>query len=181
MSIFAVLSLIILALAVNILWYWLKNDLQNKGYETHTFYGHFNDLFNANEVIKNTDDSVTRRTYRKILYSIIAMVVLIPVIFFTNMPTFESNRCRQFNRYVDHQVTSIVKSKFIDKYNHASETLELSNGTHETKVTSIVLELYGYLQPNDSIAKISGNNELKVYRNGNERTFNVDRSFWCKD
>ena len=109
------------------------------------------------------------------------MIVLIPVIFFTNMPTFESNRCNQFNSYVNHHVTSTVKSKFIDEYNHASETLELTNGTKEAKVTGFVIGLYEYLQPNDSIAKITGNSSLSVYRNGSERTFNVDKSFWCKN
>ncbi|MFT5641870.1 MAG: hypothetical protein ACI9A7_001976 [Cyclobacteriaceae bacterium] len=181
MSIFAILALILLAIIGNLLWFWLKNDLKQLGYKTHFFRGHFNDLSNAAEVIKKTDDPQTKKTYRSVLFSIIGAIILMPTIFFTNIPTMRSHRCKRFNDYLEHQVQGVVESKFINSSNHNIRTLNLRDGKRETQTPIFVTELYEYLQPNDSISKISGYIELSVYRNGNERTFNVDRSFWCKD
>ena len=181
MNIFAILALIFLAIVGNLLWFWLKNDLQQLGYETHFFRGHFIDLTNAAEVIKKTDDPQTRKTYRSVLYSIITVIILIPTIFFMNMPMMESHRCKRFNDYMEHQVQGVVELKFVDSSNHNIQTLNLNNGKRETQTPIFVTELYDYLQPNDSISKVSGDTELTVFRNGNERAFNVDQIFWCNE
>ncbi|WP_258105670.1 hypothetical protein [Marinoscillum sp. MHG1-6] len=178
---FAILALIFLAVVGNLLWFWLKNDLQQLGYETHFFRGHFNDLSNALEVIKKTDDPRTKRAYRNVLFSIVAVIIFMPTIFFTNMSTIGSHRCKRFNDYLEYQVQAVIESKFINSYNHNVQTLNLNNGKRETQSPIFVTELYDYLQPNDSISKISGNTELTVYRNGNERTFNVERTDWCNE
>ncbi len=104
-----------------------------------------------------------------------------PTIFFTNIGTFESHRCKRFNDYLNYEVIGMVESKFIDKPNHAYETLKLTNGHEENEITIFVNGLYEFLATGDSIKKVSGNSELRVYRNGNERIFNVDRAYWCQE
>ena len=94
MSIFSILTLILLVLTANILWFWLKSDLKKKGYETHFFSGHFHDLSNVADFIKNSEEPSTKRIYRNVLYSIIGIIILIPTIFFINIESFESNRCK---------------------------------------------------------------------------------------
>ena len=181
MSIIAIIALILLAIVGNLLWFWLKDDLQNKGYETHFLRGHFNDLSNATEVIKKTDDPKVKRTYRSVLYSIIGVIILMPTIFFTNIPSIESRRCKRFNNYLEHQVQGIVKSKFNDSSNHNIPTLNLNNDKRETETVIFISELYEYLRPGDSIIKKSGSSEISVYRDGNERVFNVDKEHYCDE
>lgn len=178
---YAILALIFLVIVVNLLWFWLKNDLLDKGYETHLFKGHFSDLSKAAEVIKNTDHPKTKRTYRSVLYSIIATLILMPAIFFMNVPTMESHRCERFNDYLEHEVSGIIASKFINSSNHNMRTLNMNNGSRETQSLIFIAELYDYLQENDSINKVSGSTEFSVYRKGTKRTFKAERSFWCKD
>lgn len=178
---FAVLALILLAVVGNLLWFWLKNDLQQLGYKTHFFRGHFNDLSNASEVIKKTDDPQTKRTYRSVLYSIIAVIILMPTIFFMNMPTRESHRCKRFNDYLEHEVTGVVESKYVDSQNHNYETLILTNGEKERETQRFARGLFEFLEPGDSLNKRTGNTELQVYRLGQLKTFNVERTDWCNE
>jgi len=181
MSIFSILTLILLVLTANILWFWLKSDLKKKGYEAHFFSGHFHDLSNAADVIKNSEEPSTKRIYRNVLYSIIGIIILIPIIFFINIESFESNRCKRFNDYINYQVNGVIESKFIDKPNHGYETLKLENGTEKNEITIFVAELYQFLQPGDSISKTSGNSALRVYRNGQLTTFNVESKTYCEE
>ncbi len=181
MNIFAILALIFLALFGNILWFWLKSDLQNQGYETHFFRGHFNDLANAAEVVKKTDDPQTKKTYRSILYLIIGVVILMPTIFFTNIGSSEDRRCKRYNDYLNHQVIGTLESKFIDKPNHSYETLKLTNGKNDNKLTIFINGLYEFLQSGDSISKVSGSSQLTIFRSGKSTTFEVDRTAWCTE
>ena len=130
---FAIFGLFLLVLIGNILWYWLKFDLKNKGYKIHYFYGHFNDLANAADVIKKSDNPQTKKTYRSVLFSIIGVIILMPTILFTNIPTFEDHRCKRFNDYLEHQVQGVVESKFINSSNHNIRTLNFNNGKRETQ------------------------------------------------
>lgn len=176
---FAVAALILLALTGNILWYWLKHDLKNKGYKVNNFQGHFNDLQNASKVIRNSDGREIKHTYRWVLSSLIAVFILMPTVFFTNIELTGDWRCRRFNNYLEHEVNGVIDSKYIDKPNHAMKTLNLADGTKEDEITIFATGLYEFLQPGDSIYKISGNSELEVFRSGELTTFNVSQTDYC--
>ncbi|MBK6265376.1 hypothetical protein JKA74_10025 [Marivirga sp. S37H4] len=177
----AIFGLILLALIGNILWYWLKFDLKNKGYKIQYFYGHFSDLAKATEVIKKTDEPRTKRTYRGILFSLILVIILMPIIFFMNMESTENRRCRRFNDYKLYSLNGTIAFKYIDKPNHAMETLSFEDGTEENEVPIFVDELFEFIQPGDSICKVSGSTELLVYRTGKLTTFKVDQKKYCTE
>lgn len=178
---FVISALILLALTASFLWYRLKFDLKNRGYKTHYFYGHFKDLINAVDLIKNSDEPQPKRAYCWIIFSLLLVIILMSTIFFANIETIEDHRCKRFNDYLNHQIHGIVLSKFINESNHNIRTLNLRNGKRESIIPIFVSDLYDSLQPNDSISKTSGNSDLKLYRKGKERTFNVDSNFWCKE
>lgn len=182
----AISSLFLLILFGNILWFWLKLELKKNGFQVNYFKGHIKDLTNAVDVINQSDEPRIRRNFTLILSTLILIIILIPTIFFINrielgFRSIESQRCKRFNDYLDHQIIGTIESKYIDKQNHAFKTLNFTNGKREVEVTLFVKGLYDFLQSGDSIRKISGNSELKVFRNNQEKTFNVIQADWCKE
>lgn len=65
----------------NVVHYWLKSDLKERGYKTYKFRGHLTDLFNARNVILKTDDINVKKTYRTVLYSIIICMIGLVICF----------------------------------------------------------------------------------------------------
>ncbi|GAA5029202.1 hypothetical protein GCM10011506_17310 [Marivirga lumbricoides] len=179
---FNVILVTLLALA-NLLWIWLKLDLNKKGYEVSFFWGHLKDLQNAVSVIKLADNPGTRIKYRGVLISIIVAIILIFILFFSTseFSSFESHSCKRYNDYLSYGVNGVIATKYIDKENHAYKTLNLTNGQVENEVTYFVDGLYQFVNPSDSINKIPGSSEILVYRNGEVTTFDVDRINFCKE
>lgn len=173
--------LIFLVLTANALWFWLKYDLKNKGYSTSLFFNHFQDLSNAVTVIKNSNDSHIKQKYKVVLFSIGGVIILMPIIFFSNIESTKDWRCEKFHNYLNYEITAKIESKYIDKPNHAMKTLNLTDGRQESNATIFIKGLYDFLQPNDSIHKKAGNLEFLVYRNGETKTFIVDKSESCMD
>lgn len=51
----------------NGLWYFIKYVVAQNGYETHLFYGHFNDIANLHRLIRKEKDAHQKRFFTLLL------------------------------------------------------------------------------------------------------------------
>ncbi len=78
-------SILLLIIAINIYFFMIKRILKKNGYSINYFYGHFNDLINFNDLIKNEVDMACKKKYKsyfiQLLMVIILFIICIVVVF----------------------------------------------------------------------------------------------------
>ncbi|UII34117.1 hypothetical protein LVD17_09855 [Fulvivirga ulvae] len=81
-----------LAVAGNIFYYQMKHTLKVAGYKVNYFYGHFTDLLNMYDLIKNEKDKKLKRKYSiqlaRVIILIVSFIVTAAVSFFVNQTSF---------------------------------------------------------------------------------------------
>jgi hypothetical protein len=79
---------VIVAVYANLRWYGIKNMLEEQGYETHLFYGHFKDLSHFSELISKERDPLKKKKYRKLqvrlffnilLFLVLGLIIMVRV------------------------------------------------------------------------------------------------------
>jgi len=63
-------SILMIVLAVNVLWYWIKFIVKSKGYPMDLFWGHYRDLRYMHEIIANETSAEKAKKYKALLYSL---------------------------------------------------------------------------------------------------------------
>ena len=170
-----------LVITVNILWYWLKFDLKKHGFETHLFCGHFTDLVNVVRVIRNADDKSVKKVYSGVLGCIIAMTICVVMTAFNAFSSIGNSRCRVFDRYLSHSYSGQVKQKFIDRNNHAIESLILINSSKESTISmNLDLQLYEFVKPGDMVVKQANDSTILVSRGSKTFEYSRKRSEFCR-
>ena len=64
MNLLLILGLIFCAVAVNILWYRIKDILKRRGYKVHYLYDHLSDIYNLSDLIRNERDVNLKSKYK---------------------------------------------------------------------------------------------------------------------
>ncbi len=75
------LLVILFVVLANILWYYIKYALHQKGYETHLFWGHWGDIVNLHRLIKKEQDGNQKKLYKILLFALYSSLLLIIVSF----------------------------------------------------------------------------------------------------
>ena len=68
-----ILVLIVFVVFGNMLWFYIKNILSEKGYKISWYRGHFGDLFDFSDLIDKTTDDKEKKNYKLILRGLIAI------------------------------------------------------------------------------------------------------------
>jgi CRISPR/Cas system Type II protein with McrA/HNH and RuvC-like nuclease domain len=93
-------------------------------------------------------------------------------------------RCQTYTDYLNIDQYGRLEKKYIDKENHARQTLLLVNRRTEKieiDIPYIVKGLYDTLQIGDELIKEKGSDTTIVKRGKTEIKLTVDKTAWCKD
>ena len=75
--------LFLLAIYGMVVWSWTKNILMRHNYPVGSFWNHMQDIPNILDLASKTKNKSDKRKYNILGWSIISLLILIPLIFFT--------------------------------------------------------------------------------------------------
>ena len=110
---------------------------------------------------------------------VLSVVILFRVFYLEDYMSYfgMSSMCRKAKRVYDTELHGNVSEKYLDKYNHMSETIKIVSEA-DSKVSTILASeqsgVYQLLKVGDSIIKRSGELEIEIVRNGNMKTYRLD-------
>ena len=58
------------------LWYYIKYVVRQNGYESHLFWGHFDDIQNLRNLINKEQDANKKKNFQNLLYAFYASLIL---------------------------------------------------------------------------------------------------------
>jgi hypothetical protein len=117
--------------------------------------------------------------------TMIKPLILITLIFaFSSCLKVDKWRCDTYKEYLNHENFGRLEEKYIDKGNHARETLILKHFSlqkSDIQLTLVVDGLYDTIQVGDELLKEKGSN-LTIIKRGTKRIeLTVDKSKWCEE
>lgn len=93
-------------------------------------------------------------------------------------------RCDTYYEYLNHENFGRLETKYIDKENHARETLILKHfrlQKSDVQLTLVVDGLYDTIQIGDELLKEKGSSVTIIKRGTQTIELTVDKSNWCKE
>jgi len=76
------LMIMFVGMVVNGLWYYIKHIVHENGYETHLFWGHWQDILNLQQLIAKEQDANKKIQFKTLLFSFYAILFVMFVGFF---------------------------------------------------------------------------------------------------
>lgn len=114
---------------------------------------------------------VQNRVVYLILFSLVVLFAL-----FIWMNNTRSAQCLRQDKAFKEELVGVLKRKYLDKANHAYETIEISMVGTSRQTNFFLFEksgAYDYLLPGDSIVKPSMSLRLEVVRSGISTSFDL--------
>lgn len=180
-----ILVLIIFVVFGNILWFYIKNILSEKGYKVSWYRGHFDNLFDFSHLIDKTVDGKEKRNYQLILRGLISIIVIMIATVGTFIFDLKNIPCNTYNDFITEDISGLVVDKFIDKSNHSNETLTIEkNGERFNDVTLSLRNygLYDSVRIGDKISKPKGDSVTYIVHADNKTVeFKIDKEKYCRD
>lgn len=172
------IPLLLLVIAGNVLWYWIKEILKKNGYPIRYFGNSFQDIPNIFRLAKKTIDKSAKRKYYTLGFSLISLLVLIPTLLFFLVPSIiRDSRKEQYDYFLNKSFHGIVLRTYKDSVNHYYKTIEIKTALGVETNTDLVGErsdLFEFLKANDTIEKSSGNLGVRIRRENMDTTFFAD-------
>jgi len=171
-------KIIVLVIILNLLVYLIKFILKKKGYPVSWFNMHLRDITNLWKLI-----SKTKNASEKLIYFVLGTgFPILTIVFITSaishMHDFAKvDWCKYEEQFRQTEWSGIVTNKYIDKPNHAYETIEIENDGQNQKIQNRVLFQNGnfaQIEIGDSIVKKQGLVNVKLYKDEAELELIVD-------
>ncbi|WP_316839812.1 hypothetical protein [Pedobacter gandavensis] len=108
----------------------------------------------------------------KILLGFVVLV-LVPVVFIINDDNLNNYyTCNRLGNFKKEDYNGVVVKKFINEANHSMRTVKLTNNL-DIVLNEDTSSFYQFIEKNDSIVKVKGSDELKVFRSGQMFKFKI--------
>jgi hypothetical protein len=145
----------------------IKQNLNQHGKKSSAFNpaDHVTDSPSIFILASETQDVSVQRKYRTLGISLIVTLVAFVTIASMMFESTSDVRCRRYAEYVNYRVSGTVTGKFVDKPNHALETLsmELSGQAfEENELPLFVNGLYDTLRVGDIVSKEKGTPDVII-------------------
>jgi hypothetical protein len=176
-------NIVAIVIILNILAYLIKYILKTKGYPVSWFSKHLRDIPNLWKLFGKT-----KKTGERIFYFILGtgvpiLTIVFAILAFSEMKNFaEGDPCLYEGRFRQTEWGGVVTKKYIDKQNHAYETIEINNQGQTQKIQNWALSQNGnfeQIEIGDSIVKKKGLVNVSLYKPDEEIILIVD--YGCEE
>jgi hypothetical protein len=171
-------KIIVLVIILNLLAYLIKFILKKKGYPVNWFSKHLRDIPNLWRLFGKT-----KKASQKLIYFVLGtgfpiLTIVFIILAISHMKNFaEVDLCEYEEQFRQTEWNGIVTNKYIDKPNHAYETIEIENDGQIQKIQNWVLFQNGnftQIEIGDSIVKKQGLVNVKLFKDEEELELIVD-------
>ena len=167
-------ALVFLYLIVVIL---TKIYLRKNGHDVSLLRTRIRDLNLLFEVSKKYKNGITRKLHFLIYLFIIVFPVIVIGLFIFSQPSDNYMRCVIVERFKEQHYNGVIVDKYIDKENHANETLIVENGNNKSTIIDFIYlprEDFNIIQIGDSIFKESGDEFILMKRDSIHHKFYLE-------
>ena len=175
---------VILAIVINGLIFIIYLILKNNGEKGSIFNGAvFSNPIKLFGLAKRTENKGIKFTYFLLVFSIPILTILFVYAAFTQMSEFMNrDECEYQEYFKKREWNGKIVDKYLDKENHAYQTISIENEKGIFKIQDGVLSEfnnYELIQIGDSISKNKGELTAKLYKPNGKTELELESDFDC--